>query len=299
MHTGLAVTTVQALPAYRSDMNHNQAVRSTLGAPDRGQPWPLELRELITRLARQERVTAWFDLILGLLAIITLGLLVLEFAVSLGAPWDDLIIRAQIGIWVVFVVAFAIELLLAPSIVGYLKTHWLVALSLVVPALRVFRVLSAVRLLRGTRAIRSFQLLRASALLNRVARVVRDFLQFSRFAYLLALTVILSITSGVLVHWLEDGQADGNIRSLEDGIWWAVTTITTINSPLEPVTWEGRVVALALRVFGLAVIGYLTAVIAVFLIGNRDGPAASARQGELEALREEVQRLREVIEDRP
>lgn len=105
--------------------------------------------------------------------------------------------------------------------------------------------------------------------------------------------------AGVLAYWLEEGAgARCSITSIRDGIWWAVTTVTTINSPLEPVTFEGRAVALMLRLFGLGAAGYLTAVIAVFLLGKREAPEAPARQDELHALREEVQALKEVIRNR-
>ncbi|HUF53443.1 MAG TPA: hypothetical protein VMR52_06690 [Dehalococcoidia bacterium] len=260
--------------------------------------WGGALNERMRRLEIQERVTAWFDIGLSLLAVLLVGLLVAEFTMAFGDPWDGYILAAQTGIWITFVVAFAIELYLAPSVVGYLRSHWLAVLSLAIPALRVFRVLNALRVLRGLRIVRSFQLVRTSSALTRAIRVIDDFFQFSRVGYLIMLILLLTPTGGVLAYYLERGQPDATITTVPEGIWWAIANITTLDSSFAVATWEGRIVSLALRIFGLAVVGYLTAAIAVFLIGKRESPEAPARQDELRALRQEIARLRETVESR-
>ena len=254
------------------------------------------LQRQMERLNLQQRVTAWFDIGLSLLAVVMLGLLILELAADLEEPWLGRVITAQLLIWAAFILAFAIELYLAPSKLGYLQTHWLAALSLVVPAFRVFRLLNAIRVLRGVRVVQSFQLVRTTTALNRAAKVINDFFSFSRFAYLLMLTAVLTFTSGILIYYLERGVAESNITSLEDGIWFAVTSVTTAGTALEPAALESRIVAVVLRIFGMAVVGYLTAIIAVFLIGKRESPDAPAKRDELQRLRAEIVRLRETVE---
>lgn len=63
-------------------------------------------------------------------------------------------------------------------------------------------------------------------------------------------------------------------------------------------TLEGRVVALALRIFGVAVIGYLTAHIAVFLLGEQIGAQTegAATTEALQVLRDEIAQLRKAVE---
>jgi hypothetical protein len=128
------------------------------------------------------------------------------------------------------------------------------------------------------------------------------------------------VTAAAGAFYFERGQPSANIQTWGDALWWASAIITTINSPFETVTFEGRVIALLLRIFALAVSGYLTAIIAVYLLGGagpaqlverepteapsepaRAEPAPSAPlpiEGELHRLRLEVARLHELIERR-
>jgi voltage-gated potassium channel len=273
-------------------------MRSEEGFGVRSRPGPESDDASSWRGALQERVTAIFDIGLAVLALVLVGLIVLELAATLHDPWPDIVRQAQIGIWALFVIAFFIELALAPSVPRYLRRNWLVALSLVIPALRIFRVLHAIRVLRGARVLRLFNLARASAVVNRARGVLRDFFRMSQFAYLLVLTVIISIACGALVYAFETAADEATITSFGDGVWWAGTTVTTISAQMEPVTLEGRMIALFLRIFGLVVIGYLTATIAVFLLGKRDEATEPAKRHEMELIRDEIRRLRETLERR-
>ena len=46
-----------------------------------------------------------------------------------------------IVVWIIFILDFAIEFTLAPRKLRYLKSNWLTAVSLLVPALRVLRII--------------------------------------------------------------------------------------------------------------------------------------------------------------
>ena len=65
--------------------------------------------------------------------------------------------------------------------------------------------------------------------------------------------------------------------------WWAITTITTVGyGDLSPVTPIGRIVAAALMMSGIAVLGIVTAAIASWLVQrieeNAEGVAAAAEE---------------------
>lgn len=249
---------------------------------------------------QQRTVTAWFDVGLSVLAVVMVILLVIELAAPLSTTWVSRLARVQLAIWGVFVAAFLIELYLAPSKPRYLREHWLVALSLALPLLRIFRVVRALRVLRGARAVRSLTLARVASALNRGTRGLRRFIVVSRFAYLLALTVLVTLVTAAAALYLERGAPQATITDFGEALWWAATVVSTVNSPLETVTPEGRVVALALRIFGVAVIGYLTARIAVFLLGEQIGtrPGETDATADVRALRQEIAQLRKLLEDR-
>ncbi|NEL61293.1 potassium channel protein, partial [Escherichia coli] len=82
-----------------------------------------------------ERLEDWLEMPMLVLGFAWLGLLIYEFIWNLSPALELL----GTIIWIVFILDFALKFLLAPDKTDYLKSNWLTALSLLVPALRVFR----------------------------------------------------------------------------------------------------------------------------------------------------------------
>lgn len=276
---------------------HNAMAQERTASARAGVP-PEEINPVDERRWRvQELATSAFDVALALLAVLSLGLLIVEFTRETTDEWTRRVITVQTIIWAIFLATFLIELSLAPSKGRYLRKNWLVAVSVAIPALRVFRVAQAVRVLRGARALRGLNAARSLTVLNRTRRAIGTYLSENRFGYLVVLAMVVTVTSAAAVYYLERGQPEANITSFADAIWWAATIITTVNSPLEPVTYEARVLALMLRIFGLAVIGYITATLAVFLLGGAARREQDRVQSEeLRTLRQQVEKLTEILE---
>ena len=95
-----------------------------------------------------QRLEDWLETPMLVLAFVWLALLIVELL------WGESIWFEIIGttIWVIFILDFAVELVLAPHRAAYLKRNWVAVISLVIPALRVFRILRVFRLLRLARA---------------------------------------------------------------------------------------------------------------------------------------------------
>lgn len=240
---------------------------------------------------RQERVSAWFDLGLSILALVMLGLMVVEFTVPLSPAASELIGRAELGIWAVFLLAFLVEFGMAPSKTAYLRSHWLTALSVALPALRIFRVARALRILRSARVLRGLSVARLVTSLNRTTGALGTFVRRGHIGYLVALTTLVVVTAAAGAYYLERGAPGASIRSLSDALWWSSTIVTTVNSELETVTAEARILALLLRIYGVAVIGYLTGSIAAYLLGRPGAPFASPSRDDLEDVRLRLSRL--------
>ena len=63
--------------------------------------------------------------------------------------------------------------------------------------------------------------------------------------------------------------SEPDVRSLGDGIWWALVTITTVGyGDITPVTTLGRVVASSLMLLGLGLIATITAIVSAKFIQN-------------------------------
>ena len=226
------------------------------------------------------------------LAFVWLALLVGELI------WGESLMFEVLGtiIWVIFILDFAVAFVLAPHKIAYLKNNWLTALSLLVPALRLFRFSRVFRLFRLARMGRSLRLLRVVSSLNRGMRALGASLSRRGFGYVLALTVLVTFTGAAGMYAFEN-TAPGGLKSYGEALWWTTMVLTTMGSQYWPLTVEGRVLCVFLALYAFAVFGYVTATLATFFIGRdaEDDEAELAGARQLAALREEMIALREEI----
>lgn len=226
------------------------------------------------------------------LAFVWLALLVGELI------WGESLMFEVLGtiIWVIFILDFAVAFVLAPHKIAYLKNNWLTALSLLVPALRLFRFSRVFRLFRLARMGRSLRLLRVVSSLNRGMRALGASLSRRGFGYVLALTVLVTFTGAAGMYAFENAAPDG-LKSYGEALWWTTMVLTTMGSQYWPQTIEGRVLCVFLALYAFAVFGYVTATLATFFIGRdaEDDEAELAGARQLAALREEMIALREEI----
>jgi voltage-gated potassium channel len=58
-----------------------------------------------------------------------------------------------------------------------------------------------------------------------------------------------------------------NIKSFGDGLWWALTTVTTVGyGDRFPTTTEGRAIAFGLMLVGISLMGVITASVAAWFV---------------------------------
>lgn len=192
-------------------------------------------------------------------------------------------------IWIVFIAEFAVRLLIAPQKLRFLRRNWLTILALVVPALRLFR---AFAIFRAARAIR---LVRIIGTANRSMRALRISLERRRAGYVAGLTTLVVLLGAAGMLSFEGGkEVAGGFTDYGDALWWTAMLLTTIGSAYWPVTDEGRLLGLLLSIYGLGVLGYITATLASFFVGrdaqDKRGPVAGS--DEIKALRADLAGLR-------
>ncbi|HEX6032386.1 MAG TPA: potassium channel family protein [Tepidiformaceae bacterium] len=231
------------------------------------------------------------DAILTLLALVFAGLLVAEFALDLSSAQSRSLELAGLAIWFIFTVDFVVRLGLADSKWRYLRSNWLAAIAVALPAFRVARVFRAIRVLRLLR------LGRVVTTTNRSVGAVRR-LAPGGMTYVGLLGGLGILLGGAGMYTLEQGVDGSHVGSFGDALWWAAATLTTVGSGIDPVTLEGRILALLMMLFGLALSGFITATLAVILMGRRGGSWQEEDDvhASLAALREEIARLRESVE---
>ncbi|HEX6270627.1 MAG TPA: ion transporter [Anaerolineales bacterium] len=239
-----------------------------------------------------QRLEDWLETPMLMLAFAWLALLVGELI------WGESQAFEIIGtiIWVIFILDFAVELILAPHKIAYFKNNWLTAVSLLVPALRILRVFRMFRLLRLTRVGRGLRLFRVVSSLNRGMRALAANLQRRGFGYVIVLTVLVVFAGAAGMYAFENG-IPGGLNSYGEALWWTAMIMTTLGSQYWPQTFEGRVLCVILALYAFGVFGYVTATLATFFVGrdaeNKEAELAGAE--ELVALRQELTALRDDI----
>lgn len=244
-----------------------------------------------------EQLDRWLEVPLLVLGIGWLLLLVLELTRGLTPFLESL----GTAIWVVFLVDFALKLVLAPDKTSYLRANWLTALALVVPALRVFRVVRIVRVLRAARAARGLRLFRLVTSLNRGMRALGRSFGRRGFGYVVAMTAIVVVAGAAGMYAFENEGPEGRgLSTYGEALWWTAMLLTSLGSEYWPRTGAGRLLCFALALYGFAMFGYVTATLATFFVsrdaedteGEIAGASAVAElRAEIAALRAEVRAL--------
>ncbi|HEV7331487.1 MAG TPA: ion transporter [Flavisolibacter sp.] len=203
------------------------------------------------------------------LGFVWLALLVVELV--WGLP--PLLQTISLAIWGLFIIDFLLKFMLAPDKLAFIKKNILTAISLLIPALRVFRVLRFFRLFRGIR------LIRVVSSLNRTMKSLGATMKRRGFGYVVLLSLVVTFGGAAGMYAAEKGNPGFESYSLS--LYWTAMRVITAGSEAWPITSEGRTLAFFIAVFGYAIFGYVTATLATFFIGrdaeDKEAPMASAK----------------------
>jgi voltage-gated potassium channel len=225
---------------------------------------------VLSSTTRQDRWTKLTDFPL----LITAAVFVIAYAwdviANLKGLEDDI---AQVIIWAtwaVFVVDYLVKLVLAPRRVKWFLHHILDFLLVALPFLRPLR------------------LLRVAVVWTSVHRVGGRTLRGRLAVYVIGSALLLVFVASLAVLDAERDAPGSNIHDFGQAVWWAFVTITGVGyGDFEPVTVEGRIVAVGLMIAGIALIGIIAATLATWLIAE----VQEREEKESAATREQVAEL--------
>lgn len=190
---------------------------------------------------------------------------------------------AQWAVWALFGIDLIWRFARAGQRASFLLRNWVDVAVFAVPILRPLRLLRAVSMASlVTRRLSAGAALRTSVAIRATAT-----------GLLIWFIAALAITDA-------ERGGPGNIQSFVDGLWWALTTITTVGyGDAFPVTVGGRVIAGVLMLTGIGLLSVATGTIASWFVerlSESEGAVANdVRQ--LQILRDEVGHLRAMLED--
>jgi voltage-gated potassium channel len=232
------------------------------------------------------RVVHRFEWVVMAAALALIPVLVIESEVK-SSGWRDVAAAVNWVVWVVFLCEFLFVLSVAPRKGAALRAHWL-DLGLVVLTVPAYGSLFSG--LRLARLIRLVRLLRLGMVAGRALQAERALTSEAVFRTVGLLTLFVVVLAGA-VESLVDGR---HIKSVWDGIWWAVVTVTTVGyGDLTPHSVGGRIVAMVVMLFGIGFLSVLTATIASRFVktdtGTTEMREALARiEAELAELRQQL-----------
>jgi voltage-gated potassium channel len=217
----------------------------------------------------RERLATLLERRLDIPMAVLAGIWAALVAYELVAPPEQLDQIALAGnvIWGVFALELVTKLIVSGRPLRFLSRHWPSVFFLVLPALRLLRVV---------RALRAFRVLPAARVLGSSYRAVgtaRGLLQ-GRLQFVAVTTAIVVFGGGQLLFVLERGRS-GALTSLGDALWWSANAAITSNLVYEPVTLAGRLLAVALAAYAVVVFAALAATLGAYFVESRQERATT------------------------
>jgi voltage-gated potassium channel len=155
--------------------------------------------------------------------------------------------------WIAFAIDLIYGLYKSESKASYLKKHPLEIAAVLFPFLRPLRLMRVISF--GGLAIQKIAIGR----------------QFAITIKVLIASIFIAYISAVQITITERAVEGSNIKNFGDGIWWAITTVTTVGyGDRYPTTTEGRCLAVALMIMGISLMGVITASVAAWFVKMED-----------------------------
>jgi voltage-gated potassium channel len=227
---------------------------------------------------RSKRVERFFNWPVIIAAMLVIPVIIIEYT-AVSDTVKSIATVCNWAIWLVFAAELVAMLWVVPN-----RWHWLVHNPLDV----LIVVLTPPILPPGLQSLRVLRLLRLLRLVK-LAQVSRRVFSFQGLRYA-ALLALLTIIAGGAAFAAADKGHDLN---LWDGVFWAVGTMTTVGSNIQPDSTLGRIIAMVVMLVGIGFVALLTGAIAERFLG----PEIKEQIGEVEveAEQEATQHERHIL----
>lgn len=207
-------------------------------------------------------------------------------ATTTSGGWSQVALVLNWVVWLTFAVGLAGTLALADARWRWLRERPLdVAIVVLTPPFAPAALLG----LRLARLLRLVRLLR----LFRTARLARRAFSLEGVKWAAALAGLVALGGGAAFASIEH-------VSTAKGLWWAVSTMTTVGyGDVYPTTGAGEILAVCVMVVGIGFVAFLTAAVAQRFVAQIEEPKPEWEHAVLSELREIKTRLAAIEERFP
>jgi voltage-gated potassium channel len=247
------------------------------------------------RLVLLARLDRWLDRPMVVLSIAWVVLFVVQVTVGL----DPLLQIIGLAVWAVFILDFLLKLAIAPSKPAFLKSHWINAIALALPAMAILRLGPIVTALANPNVSQGVRVATVLARVNRGFAAVEAGFGRRGIPFVGGATLTVAVVGAAGMAAFEPA-----LRHYGTALWWTAMMLTTMGSDYFPKTAGGRILCLLFAIYGFAIFGYITAAVASFLVGadrKEDEPPPNATSDDIHAELVEVRRqltdLRSLFEE--
>ena len=231
-----------------------------------------------SRLDGYDRRTDWP---LAVVALTFLGLYSVRVLLQPQGGFAKAIDVALLAVYCIFVLDYLARLYLAQARGRWFLTHLWELPVILLPFFRPLRLLSL------------------AVVVTSLQQAVGHTIRGRVIVYTACGASIVVYAAALAILDVEGNNPDAKIRTLGDALWWASTTVTTVGyGDLHPVTGPGRLVAVALMVGGITLLGLVTATLASWIVervAEEDTANEAATRAQIEGLREEIRRLSNLV----
>lgn len=214
------------------------------------------------QIKENEQAFNLLNMAILILSVYVLGALLIDLSYELPSETSRLLNIIDFFICIIFLLEFIFRFIKSENKLSFMRLGWIDLISSIptVDILRYGRLIRLIRLIRLFRALKAFRLIYVYFVKERVK---------SAFASATIFAILVLIFSSIAVLQVEN-DPNSNIKTAEDAIWWAYTTITTVGyGDKFPVTTEGRILAMILMTTGVGLFGVFTGFVATWLIGEK------------------------------
>lgn len=200
-----------------------------------------------------ERIELIYDVVAGIMAIVAVLIVMLEFSKTLTESQMRIVHIADILVYMTFVLDYFIRLCTSKNKKKFLK-HNVIDLIAILP----------LGFLSSSTFGSVFKLIKVVSYVLRLVGNVKEILFTNGFIYSLGSTIIITIMGSIGIYIFEYGVSE-TIVDYGDALWWSFVTVTTVGyGDISPSTAGGRFIACILMITGIGFLSMLTSTISTF-----------------------------------